>query len=536
MALTKIPAPVLDARNGDLITAQSIGALPPELSDRSDSNPAVVIIEACGSQFDQFLFQLNNWPSAVIQKVLALIGTTLNAAQYATVTQTFALSSPQQSDTVVPANTLVQTGDGSIVFATLADATIAAYKSPGGTISLTAGSTTVSGSGTSFTTDAPAAFQLSTDKNTWYTVASVTNDTALILSSSAASTVSAQAYYAGAVSTTAPAQAQNVGSAGNVAAAKLVSLGSSIAGVSTTTNAAAAIGGADVETTAAAMVRAPNVFATRDMACTVSDYAYFAQQILGIGGRAIARANTNNTTAQNGYVTVAGLSPTWTTSSSITGQERANFVRDLATRTYGGATTIDVPANVQQYITAGSGSGAGTMFACAVYRKAAFDVTSTQVAIAGQVNSYLSPNTYSWGRTIDPADLVGQLEALSQIDHVATINGVVAVGMNYCVVANNVTLTNGSTSATGTASDFTNMTAGQTFLLDQINNAVYLVTAAVGGTLTITPSYAGATNNQKCAWFTSLATTLANWYSLPYSNLSTTTTAPAASVVVVGSV
>lgn len=536
MALTKTPAPVLDARNGDLVTAQSIGSLPPELSDRSDMNPAVVIIEASGNQFDSFLFQLNSWPQAVVQKCLALVGTNLNGAQVATVTQTFTLSTPQSSDTTIPAGTLVQTTDGSIIFSTLADATIAAYKAPAGTITLTAGSTSVTGSGTTFTTDAPAGFQISTDKNTWYTVASVTNDTTLTLTSSAASAVSGVAYYSGPITTTALAQSQNTGASQNVAAATLTSLGSSIAGVASTSNAAAATGGADVESSASAVARAPSVFASRDMACTVADYAYFAQQVLGTGSRAIAQANTNNTTAQSGYTTVGMLSPSWTTSSSVSAQERANVIRDLAGRTYSGATTVDVAANIQQFVTAGLGNSPGTMFACALYRKASYDSTTTRVAAAGQINSYLSPNTYPWGRNIDPADLVGQLEALTQVDHVATINGLVAVGMNYTVVANNVTFTNGSTTATGTASDFTNMTIGQTFLMDQTNGAVYLVTNISSGTLTITPSFSGPTGTQKPGWFTSKTTALTNWYSVPYSNLSVLTTAPAASILIVGSV
>jgi len=178
------------------------------------------------------------------------------------------------------------------------------------------------------------------------------------------------------------------------------------------------------------------------------------------------------------------------------------------------------------------------MFACAFYRKAAYDPTSSRIAVAGQINTYLSPNTYPWGRTIDPDDLANQLapSVLRQVDHVATINGVVAVGMNYTVVANNVTFTNGSTTATGTASDFTNMTIGQTFLMDQTNGAVYLVTGISSGTLTLSSAYTGPSGTMKPAWFTSKPTVLTNFYSLPYSNLSTVTTAPPASILVVGSV
>src|SRR5215831_5351841 len=98
MATSIVPAPILDTRNGDLVVAESIGSLPSELSDRSDSNPAVVILEASGNQFDKLLFQINQWPSAVIQKALALVGTLQNQATAATVSQTFTLSSPQVKD------------------------------------------------------------------------------------------------------------------------------------------------------------------------------------------------------------------------------------------------------------------------------------------------------------------------------------------------------------------------------------------------------------------------------------------------------
>ena len=77
---TAVPAPVLDDRNEDQIAAEAIGALPSELSDRSDSNPAVVVIEAAAYVVGRYLYQLNRWPAAVVQKALALIGVTMRAA------------------------------------------------------------------------------------------------------------------------------------------------------------------------------------------------------------------------------------------------------------------------------------------------------------------------------------------------------------------------------------------------------------------------------------------------------------------------
>lgn len=530
---TVVPAPTIDGRNGDLLAAQAIGALPSELSDRSNSNPIVVLIEAVFARVDALMFQLNQWPSAVIQKVLNLVGITLIPATGSTVQQSFTLSAPQSRDVIIPSGTLFGTSDGTIVFSTAANLTITALISPAGTATLTTGSVSVSGSGFS---NLQVGWQISTDQSTWYTILAIASDIALTLTSASTSTVAGSAYFSGAVTGTVSALSTTTGLATRVAAGTLTSLQSQPAGVASTTNPAAASGGADQETIAQVIARAPQALAAGGIATTASDYAYFAQQVLGTNGRAAAQANTNDTAATNGYTTVASLSPVWTTSTALSTQEQANIARDQTGRTYAGATTVNVAANIQQYVTAGNGSTPGTMFACAVYRKSAYDEASTQVAASGAANTYLSPNTYPWGRSIDPSDLVGQLEALTQVDHVASINGRVAVGMDYTVVANNVTFTNGSTSATGTAGDFTNMTAGQTFLMDSTNKAVYLVTTIASGTLTITPAYAGPTAAFKPGWFTSKITTLTKWYSLPLSLLSVLTSAPPASILVVGAV
>jgi hypothetical protein len=532
---TLVPSPTLDTRNGDLVAAQAITSLPAELSDRSDSNPAVVIIEAQGSVADKHGFQINNWPSAVLQKCLALVGVTLNPQQASIAQLTFVLSAPQPADTVIPAGTQAQSNDGTIVVATLAAATVTAYTSPSGTLTMTAGSSTVTGSGTSFTTSVQVGWQISVDKSTWYTVQSITNNTTLVLTSSAAANVSG-AFYAGAVSVTTAGQATTTGLATNAGAGILTTLGTSPAAVASVSNASAATGGADLETVTSAIARAPLAFAARDTAITPTDFVTFSTRILGNNSRAAALGNTNNTVPTSGYVTYALLSPAWTTSSPVSTQERANVSRDFFGRTVTGVTLVDVPANIQQFVAAGSGASQGTMFACALVRKGSYDVASTQVAAATAINNYLSPNTYPWGRAIDPDDLAAQLNPLIQVDHILTINGVLAVGMNYTVVANPVSFTNGATTATGTASDFASMTPNQTFLLDQVNGAAYLVTGVSSGTVTFTPAYAGPTASLTPAWFTSKITTLVNWYSLPYSALSVSSAAPPASVVVVGAV
>lgn len=527
---TVVPAPVLDARNGDLVTAEAIGSLPSELSDRSNSNPAVVFIEAVGAIYDKFTFQINQWPQAVIQKALNLVGVTLSPATAAIVQQTFTLSNPQVQDTVIPAGTQVGTSDGTVVFSTLTDATVRAYTQPAGTITLTSGSTAVVGSGTTFLSDVQAGYQISTNGTTWYTVASVTDNLNLVLSSSASATVSSSSYYSGAVSVSVSAQCTTTGLTSNVAGGKLATLLSQPAGVASTNNGAAATGGTDQETIAAAIARAPQAFATRDIACQASDYEYFARLVLGTNSRAKAFANTNVTVAAPGYVTLAVLSPSWTTSSSVTAAERAAVVRDLATRSFSGATLVDLAATIQRFDT-------GTAIpSVVVWRKSTYDETSVRLAVAAAINTLLNPNSYPWGRTIYTTDLVGAVEALPSVDRVHTVNGIPAVATNYQTTANAVSVTNNSTSATANAADIGagKITANATYLIDAVSKAVVLVTNVSGTTLTLSSAWQGVTASAALSYFNVGDTALSAPYALPYSNLSTVT-APA-SIIVTGSV
>lgn len=528
---TTVPSPSLDTRNGDQYTAQAIASLPSQLSDRSDSNPAVVIIEALGSIFDALLYQLNRWPSAVIQKVLNLCGVTLIPATAATVQQTFTLSAPQQQDSVIPTGNQISTADGSIVFATLADLTLRAYTTPSGTISLTAGSTAVTGSGTSFTTDVQAGWAISTDGATWYTVASITNNTALVLTSSAASTVSGSAYKSGAITGTVSAQATTTGTSTNVAAATLTTLVNQPAGVASTTNAAAATGGTDLETTTAAILRAPTAFAARDVALSTTDYEYFAQKVLGSNSRVKALANSNAGTTATGFVTVALLSPSWTTASAVSAQERASVIRDLATRTFTGATTVDIPANIQRF------DQSPNIPAVLVWRKSTYDESTVRVNVAAAINNLLNPNSYSWGRTVYTTDLVQVVEAAAGVDRIHSVNGIPAVGTIFQTAANAISFTANSTTATANAADIGSgkITQSVTYLIDTTNKTAYLVTNISGTTLTLSSAYAGSTGSVSSMTYLNTGdTALTNSWSLPYSALSVVSTAPAASVQVVG--
>lgn len=542
--MAKIPDPTLDDRAGDLVTAQVIASFPSELSDRSDSNPATVIAEATGYIYDLLRAAINQYPRAVLQKLAALVGIEILDATAATVTQTFTLANPGARDTVIAAGATVSTVDGSISFATTSDMTVAAYTTPTGTVSTTTGSSTVTGSGTTFVTGSTWVgwqIQIPAGTGTWYSIASVGGTTSLTLTSAATATVAGAAWNVGPVTGSAPAQATTTGVNTNVGAGKLTTVLSGAAGVATTTNAAAASGGTDDETAAAAVERAPTAFATREVACHVDDFATFAARTLGSGGRARARGNFNVSAAAGGYVTVAMLSPNWTTATTVTALERAAVMRDLAGRTGATATLIDLPVIVQSFTTS------PTLFAVAVYRNKDFDEATVKVNVAAAINTYLNPATYPWDpprystgyRPIFVPDLVAVVEAAAGVDRVESINGTPCVGMNYRTSLASMTFTLGSAAVTGVgATDYANATAGQTFLIDATNKLAYLVTVKSGGNaFTLDRIFGGTTGAaSNVPFWTSQTTNLTDWYYLPFSSLSVTASATAASIVVVGSV
>lgn len=534
----QIPAPVLDDRDEDRVTAEVIGSLPSELSDRSDSNPAVVMAEALGAFYGKALYQINRWPRAVIQKCLAMVGVTLEDATPGTVTQTFTLSAPQVQDTVIPTGTNVATSDGEIVYATTSDLTIAAYTTPTGTIAMTSGSPTVTGTSTSFVTGSTwEGYQIRAVNGTWYTIESVASTTSLTLTENAAATVSGVAFQVGPITGTVGAQSTSTGLDQGVNAGDLSVLQSAVSGVSSTTNAAASSGQADQETVENALARAPKAFATRDVACSETDYAEFARKILGQNGRAVALLNQNlGTTGAAGYVTIGLLSPDWTTSSTVTAQERSNVMRDLAARSFGGATLIDTPALITEIIPA-----------AIVWRKTAYDEPTTRIAIAEALNTLYSPNTYPWGRTLLAADQAEAIEACEEVDSVAVISGVLACGFDYVVSTGTIAFTNGSATATAAnlGTDATNMDAAVTartppIIIDPVGKDGYVVKAVNTGTgaLTLDRAFTGVTVTATHGWFKANSKALqtddtAN-YSLPYASLSTDEDSLPDSIIIVG--
>ncbi len=534
MARNVVPAPDLDGRNGDAVAADAIAALPDELSDRSDSNPAVAIIEALSSVYDKALYQINRWPRALVQKKMATSGITLLAATPATATQQFTLSSPQRTDTSVPAKTEVSTTDGLIAFETLSDLSITAYTTPAGTVSTSAGSVTVTGAATTFVTGSTWVgwqIQIPADTGQWYTIAVVNSTTSLDVSSSIGIATAGQAWNVGAVSGTTAVQATVGGANTNVGAGKLTTLSSSPANVASTTNTTDASGGADEETALEAIERGPTEYAARDVACSDEDYETFAVKVLGVNGRSRARGGYNDTVATTGYVSVAMLSPAWTTSSSVSTAERAAVTRDLASRSQSGVTVVDLAATITALTATGS------IPAAVVYRKSQYDSSSVRISMAQAANTLYSPNTYTFGRNRYIADLIEAIEGATGVDRILTINGVPAVGTNYQTSAAAMTFVNGSASVTGVgAADYAAATANQTFLIDSANNVAYLITVKSGGNaFTISSVWAGSSSSPTAVpFFTAADVTASNWYTVFYANLGVTTSTLSASLIVTG--
>jgi hypothetical protein len=529
-----VPDPVLDTRSGDAVAADAIAALPDELSDRSDSNPAVSIIEALASVYDKAIYQINRWPRALTQKLLAVAGIRLLSASPATCTQQFTLSSPQRTDTVIDAFTEVATQDSTIGFKTLSDLTITAYTTPTGTVSTTSGSATVTGSGTTFVTGSTwEGWQIQIPANTgnWYTILSVASTTSLTVTTTIDTTVSGQAWNVGAVSGTTTVQANEGGASTNVGAGKLITLVSSPANVVSTTNTTDASGGSDEETAAEAVVRGPTEYGARDVACSDEDYQLFSEKILGDNSRCRARGGYNGTTAAEGYVSVALLSPAWTTSSSVSAVERAAVARDLASRSQSGVTVVDVAATITDLTASGS------IPAAVVYRKTQYDSSSVRIAMAQVVNTHYSPNTYPFGRDRYIADLSQVVESATGVDRIVTINGVPAVGTNYQTAAAAMTFASGSASVTAVgAADYAAATANQTFLIDSANNAAYLITAKSGGNaFTISSVWGGSSGaTSSVPFFTAADVSATNWYTTFYANLGVTSSTLSASLIVTG--
>lgn len=117
--MPQIPIPTLDDRDEDQLVADMIDDLPAEISDHNAGEPAIKLLEAVGAYGALIIAKLNAWGVLLRRKLLELVGITLDAATYATVTLRFSRTSTTGSVNV-PAGTVVKTGTSvdAVKFAT----------------------------------------------------------------------------------------------------------------------------------------------------------------------------------------------------------------------------------------------------------------------------------------------------------------------------------------------------------------------------------------------------------------------------------
>lgn len=605
MASNRVPNPTLDGRNGDQGVAEAIQSFPSELSDKSDSNPAVVIAEAFGVEYDKLLFTANQWPQALMQKVLNVIGIPLQQATPAQTTLQFTLPNPQPSDVVYGTGSLVSTPDGNYTFQTVSPAVIPGYSSLSGSIwevqgsnlaktYQTLGGTTFLTASTGFVNGVNTAYAKSMEgmylrirggSGNYYPIGNYSSGILMNLSVDALVTESGVADVGfladfltgsamvgqslgidrsnnwnivssvdmlGEVATlTTPAQASanglgvygtRVGTAQayclqsgaltNVGPGTVTLPVSNFTGNPSIVNISSGSGGADLQSISGALAASPALFSRRDVACSAEDYAEFAVDILGRPGRSVAMGNMNGTANVAGFMSVAMLSPQWSVGLPVSVKEMTAVLRDLSGRSTVGTTVINLPANLQTLGTDTLGQPGAIVIKDGNYSD---DIVRSNVAAA--LNTYLTPNSYDWGRTIYTGDLIEVVAEAAGLDRLLVIDGVVAVSADCRTSTSSVALTQSSAIAIcGSGADALNMIPRQTFLYDTVGKTGYLVIAISGNQLTLDRPYSA--NNNQPATFQYLNVqdvALASWFSLPLSTLSTDPANPPIQVLIGGS-
>ncbi len=139
-----IPAPLIDARDGEQLAAEAIArvnAACPELTNNNPGSPHTALAENMAWHVEQVLYAINRLPDLVRIEFARLFGIELRLATKATATLTFTVAPPSGSGATIPAGTRVSTGDGKTVFETTAALELA----PGVLTGEVAASCTVSG-------------------------------------------------------------------------------------------------------------------------------------------------------------------------------------------------------------------------------------------------------------------------------------------------------------------------------------------------------------------------------------------------------
>jgi hypothetical protein len=484
MAQSTVPDVTLDTRDGDQITAQAIGNLPTEMSDRSNSNPAVVLLEASGYQVDKNLYQINRWPSAVVAHIMNVLGNELLPARSATVSQQFTLSSPRTQATTIAAGSEVSVEDGDPVFATTADLTIAARSQPPGTITFTSGSTAVVGVytagagtvtvninntavvgvGTNFTAN-DVGLGLLTVGGNYYEIVAVAGALNITISPAGVATEAGVTYTTGAYFqpgttwTTETWQIQPRGSGswysiasvtdgGNLvlsASAAATSTGvswdvgpitGSVAARATTTGTDTNVGSGTLTT----LVSSVNGVASTTNAADATGGAAVDTVAEAVARAASAFSARSVAVETDSYAyfaqQVMGTGSRAEAASTMNITTTANGYVTVAllgadwtaatpvTAADRGAVLRDLQGRVFQGSTVVDTPAVivERTPAMAVWRTAGYDTVQVQVNIAGAINTYLNPSTFPWGRELYVTDLIDVVEGAEGVDRVHNLD------------------------------------------------------------------------------------------------------------------
>lgn len=122
-----LPSPRLDDRSFDQLVEQALeqaSATCPEWTDHNPADPGRTLLELFAYLTEAMLYRLNRVPAKLHVALLNLAGVELRPPSAAAVTLTFTRSGSSDTAVTIPAGTQVATGDGSVVFATAAAATL----------------------------------------------------------------------------------------------------------------------------------------------------------------------------------------------------------------------------------------------------------------------------------------------------------------------------------------------------------------------------------------------------------------------------
>ncbi|MGK6320284.1 baseplate J/gp47 family protein [Sphingomonas sp. DT-204] len=122
-----LPSPRLDDRTFKQLVDQALAqasATCPEWTDHNPADPGRTLLELFAYLTEAMLYRLNRVPAKLYVALLNLAGVELRPPSAAATTLTFSRGGSSDAAVTIPAGTQVATGDGSVVFATAAAATL----------------------------------------------------------------------------------------------------------------------------------------------------------------------------------------------------------------------------------------------------------------------------------------------------------------------------------------------------------------------------------------------------------------------------